>query len=261
MQLQNADTITKTLTADMGFQQLAVKQLRAAAESEMKYLSFLSHDLNNNLSALKLHLDLLKDRLVQSNEFGEELCALDLVQQTITRTTDGMRRLLARERIRKQHQRPRRHPVNLHELATSVARQYREQSQAKGLAIAVKVASSVEVHSDCDLIALVLQNLIGNAVKYSRCGTVRVRCEGARDYANRFVISVTDEGPGIPADQLGHIFAAFRRGEDHDQDGVGLGLTIAAEAARLLGAELSVESTVGVGSQFQLALPTAAHQN
>ena len=71
----------------------------------------------------------------------------------------------------------------------------------------------------------------------------------------RWVLSVSDEGPGIAPEQLQIIFKAFRRGEAHGQEGVGLGLAIASEAAKLLDAELTVKSEVGRGSVFRLSLP------
>jgi signal transduction histidine kinase len=69
---------------------------------------------------------------------------------------------------------------------------------------------------------------------------------------------VSDEGPGIAPDRLGALFDAFSRGETYGQQGMGLGLTIASHAARLLGSDLHVESTVGKGSTFSFTLPLAA---
>jgi signal transduction histidine kinase len=111
------------------------------------------------------------------------------------------------------------------------------------------------LHSDPDLITLVLQNVVGNAIKYSTSGTVQVTGERVND---QWVLSVSDEGPGIEAEHLGRIFEAFTRGESHGQPGVGLGLTIAARAAALLNAKLTVESTLGTGSIFRLEMPSEA---
>jgi K+-sensing histidine kinase KdpD len=69
------------------------------------------------------------------------------------------------------------------------------------------------------------------------------------------VLWVSDEGPGIAPEVTQRIFEAFQRGEVHGQSGVGLGLAIAAQAAKLLEATLTVESRVGAGSTFRLALP------
>jgi signal transduction histidine kinase len=103
------------------------------------------------------------------------------------------------------------------------------------------------------LIGLVVQNLVGNAVKYSSTGMVRISATCGAD--GRCAISVSDEGPGIAVEHLNRIFDAFARGEMYGQGGVGLGLAIASQAAKLLGAELAVESAVGTGSAFRLVLP------
>ena len=70
-------------------------------------------------------------------------------------------------------------------------------------------------------------------------------------------VAVSDQGPGIAPDRVAQLFNAFSRGETHGQPGVGLGLTIASQAARLLGGELVVDSQVGKGSTFSFQLPAA----
>lgn len=70
-------------------------------------------------------------------------------------------------------------------------------------------------------------------------------------------VSVTDQGPGIPPERRAALFQAFSRGETHGQPGMGLGLNIASHAARLLGSELSLESTPGKGATFSFAVPPA----
>ncbi len=83
----------------------------------------------------------------------------------------------------------------------------------------------------------------------------RDRVEGKN---SGWVLSISDEGPGIAPENLSNLFDAFKRGETHGKPGVGLGLTIAAQAARLLGGELAVESKLNVGSTFRLMLPSYA---
>jgi signal transduction histidine kinase len=70
-----------------------------------------------------------------------------------------------------------------------------------------------------------------------------------------WVLSVSDEGPGIPPDNVTNLFDAFKRGDTYGKPGVGLGLTIATHATRLLGGELKIESELNVGSTFRLVLP------
>jgi signal transduction histidine kinase len=96
---------------------------------------------------------------------------------------------------------------------------------------------------------------VSNALKYSQRGVVRI---GSNLDSGRHVVWVSDQGPGIAPEKLGQIFRAFKRGEVHGQSGVGLGLAIASEGAKLLNAELTVQSEVGVGSTFRLTLPESA---
>jgi signal transduction histidine kinase len=230
-------------------------RITSGAESELKYLSFLSHDLNNNLGAVTLFMQVLRRRLAAFPEFAQDVETLDQAQHSILDTTTGMQRLLQSERLRKSGVEVKHGSVNLHRVASSAISQLLRQAEKKGVRIAVEVPSDAVVHSDAELITLALQNLAGNAVKYSQRGVVRVGAKQGEDGDGRWVVWVSDEGPGIAEEHQERIFEAFRRGESHGQAGVGLGLTIASQAAKLLEGELTVESTVGVGSTFRLALP------
>jgi signal transduction histidine kinase len=108
------------------------------------------------------------------------------------------------------------------------------------------------IQSDEEWVRIVLQNLLGNAIKYSTKGTVRIETDGCA------TIAVSDEGPGIAPEALDRIFAEFTRGDTHGQDGVGLGLAIASQAAKLLGGQLTVQSAIGRGTIFCLAFPKAS---
>jgi signal transduction histidine kinase len=235
-------------------------QLRAAAESELKFLSFLSHDLNGNLGNITVWLQVLKRRLAATSaEFAPEMSALDEAQQAILDTIGGMGKLLQAERLRHDAVEAKIEEVNLRALASAVAKEFARPAETKGLEVRVEVPSDTTVISDGELIRLVLQNVIANAVKYSTRGTVRVDAAQQEDgRKGAWAVSVSDEGPGIAAEHRKQIFEAFGRAEVHGQPGVGLGLAIAARAAKLLGAQLTVESKLGVGSTFRLAFPVAA---
>lgn len=230
-------------------------QLRAAAEAELKFLSFLSHDLNNNLASVNLWLQALGADLKAAGGFAGAEESLGHARRCIKDTVAGMRRMLEHERLRKSGRTPTHAPVDLHAVATRVAGQYAREADAKGVTLAVEVRPGTVVESDGELLSLVLQNLLGNGVKYSSGGTVRVGCDREAGAGRRRVLWVSDEGPGIAPEAMGHLFEAFRRGEAHGQSGVGLGLAIASQAAKLLGAELTAESRAGAGSTFRLAVP------
>ena len=227
-------------------------RLREAAEAELKYLSFLSHDLSGNLGNVTLWLQILRQSMKQSPQFAREMAALDSAQQAILDTMGGMGRLLQAERLRHKGVEAKAVPLDLHALATDVGNQYARRAADKGVDLTVDVAPGLTVTSDGELVRLVLQNLVGNAVKYSTRGRVRVWAERAD---GGWSLSVSDEGPGIAPDKLANIFEAFQRGEMHGQLGVGLGLAIASAAAKLLQMALTVETQLGAGSTFRLAPP------
>jgi len=112
--------------------------------------------------------------------------------------------------------------------------------------------------ADADKVRQVVLNLLGNAVKYTpEGGTVTLACD-ADD--KTVCVHVRDTGPGIEADQLPVIFEAFVQGHralNRPNDGVGLGLAISRDLARGMGGDVTVETELGVGSTFTLALPRA----
>lgn len=229
-------------------------ELRSGAETELKFLSFLSHDLNNNLNSITMSLESLGMDLRLAGGFDEAEHSLKLAQQQICDTVAGMRRMLDHARLRKPGEGSTLSRVNLHAVAMRVVTQFSQQAEAKGVKFDMQIMLQTFIQSDGELLSLVLQNLIGNAVKYSSEGAVTIGFGRGADEGPP-MIWVSDHGPGIAAEKIEHIFEAFRRGEIHGQQGVGLGLAIASQAAKLLGAALAVESRLGVGSTFRLALP------
>jgi signal transduction histidine kinase len=125
----------------------------------------------------------------------------------------------------------------------------------------VNVVSRVEallppVFADADRLHQVLTNLLANAVKFSPGGgTVRLSGIKREDFA---LISVTDEGPGIPPDRLEQIFERFHQVRDPQKShplGTGLGLTISREIVSKMGGDIWVESELGDGAVFFFTVP------
>jgi signal transduction histidine kinase len=146
--------------------------------------------------------------------------------------------------------------VDLKHLLSEVANRSRHEAQSKGLKVDLEVPDGAQARSDEGLLTLVLQNLLGNAVKYSSSGTIKISARNKPEGSDAgWILSITDQGPGIAPENLNNLFDAFKRGETYGKPGVGLGLTIAAQAARLLGGELEIESKINVGSTFRLVLP------
>ncbi len=141
----------------------------------------------------------------------------------------------------------------LRSILDEIEEQYRMHAEAKGLRLRV-MPSSASVCSDQQLLASILQNLVGNAIKYTDRGTVLVGC---RRRPGRVEIQVLDTGKGIPADQLDVAFKAFTQLDSSRSDGVGLGLFIVRRLAEALGHRLSVHSVPGGGSCFGVEVPSS----
>ena len=111
------------------------------------------------------------------------------------------------------------------------------------------------VITDADKLRQVLVNLVGNAVKYTKAGTIQVELS---DGDGRVTIRVRDSGVGIRPEDLPHIFEPFwqvDRTQRSMDGGTGLGLSVVQRMVELLRGEVTVESQVGVGSTFTVSLP------
>lgn len=152
-------------------------------------------------------------------------------------------------------------PVDLATLVPGVTDMFAEQAREKGVAIAVDLpASPLVVTADAMRLRQVLVNLVGNALKFTAEGSVRVRVR--TDASRRPVaLDVVDSGPGIAPERQGAIFLAFEQesaGTARTHGGTGLGLPITKALCGLMGASLELESEVGRGSTFTVRFPAPA---
>jgi len=229
-------------------------RLKSAADAETKFLAFLAHDMRNSLNSILLTMQWIEQSIESGADLRDAPDALRSARESATSTIAGMERLLQAERLRHETA-ARRESVNVATVIQEVVSQYRLVAEQKGLGIEITVPADAEIQSDASLLVLVIQNLLGNAIKYSERGTVRVEAEKTGSAADAgWCISVADEGRGIARETLPLLFDAFTRGDTHGQPGVGLGLFIASRAAKLLGSRLAVESEVGKGARFSLVL-------
>ena len=150
-------------------------------------------------------------------------------------------------------------PYDLQDLLASVTHEFQTQADTKGHTLSYdEPEDRPQVKVDLPRIRQVLQNLVGNAIKYTdENGHIRVSTEMEK---SMIWIHVQDDGLGIPEDDLDHIFDKFYRVEADDRldiQGNGLGLAIVKAIVEQHGGEIKVESTMGEGSCFSFSLPLA----
>ena len=222
-----------------------------ATASKTRFLAAASHDLLQPLHAARLFIAALKE---QPGEGGRALA--DNADRSIESAHGMLKALLNLSRLEAGGVKPAVAPLSVEALFEELRRDFIPQARGKGLRLRI-VSSRTWVLSDRDLLRSLLQNLIGNAVRYTDQGGIVV---GVRRSGGALRFEVHDTGRGIPAEQQEAVFGPFTRlaGRGGDETGAGLGLAIVRRVAALLDYPLSLRSQVGKGSTFALIAPRAA---
>lgn len=152
----------------------------------------------------------------------------------------------------------RAEPVVLRTLVDQTVDLYDDVADERGVRIRTNVPEQLSVHVDRVRMRQVLANLLDNAVKYTDTGgTVEI---AAVQSPGETVISVSDTGAGIPEDELTRVWERLYRGDkSRSTRGLGLGLSLVKAIVEAHGGRVSVQSTVGSGSRFEVHLPTASN--
>ncbi|HVJ24783.1 MAG TPA: HAMP domain-containing sensor histidine kinase [Burkholderiales bacterium] len=218
-----------------------------------RFLRHLSHELKTPLTALREGAELLHDEVggpLSAPQRGVVVIMKDnsiKLQRLIEELLDYQRALHAAAALHVQ-------PVRLEPLIQEAMRAHQLAAQAKGLHVELD-AQSATVEADREKLRSVVDNLIGNAVKFTPAGgNVSVL---ARSNGEQALIDVIDSGPGVPAEERDSIFDSFFRGRARGHarvEGSGLGLAIAREFVEAHGGKISVLAEAR-GGHFRVALP------
>lgn len=214
-----------------------------------------SHDLKNPIAALKLRMQLLARRSGESNPALER--DLRLAMQSVNSMESLVRDLLDHAKMDsgKLILSPRACTAN--ELLSAALSRLEPLAQDKGVHLShYEEPGFPTVECDPGRIGQVLENLLGNALKFTpRGGSIRL---SATFQARQWMVSVADSGPGIPADKLPHVFERFWQDSATAKKGNGLGLAIARGIVESSGGRIWAESRPGQGTEFFFTLPLEA---
>jgi signal transduction histidine kinase len=225
----------------------------AATEARQHTLAVVAHDLRNPLTAIRMDAEMLSVTLRPSvGDFERQ--SLDRIQ-AITKRMDGLiQDLLEVSRMERGTLALECFPRDPAFLLAEAAHALGPLASAHGLRLATDAAQGLPaVLADGERVVQIISNLVGNAVKFTpEGGTVTLACAPGEGEV-RF--SVADTGPGIPPEQVPHIFGAFWQARHADRRGLGLGLSIARGLVEAHGGRIWVESEPGRGATFVFTLP------
>ncbi len=230
--------------------------LREADRQKDEFLATLAHELRNPLAPIVAAAELLKHAKTLAPELRAATAILERQARHMTHLVDD---LLDMSRITSGRIRLQLEPVELGELLKGVIETYRQSAETARHQITVK-ASGAPVYVSADRIRLtqIISNILHNAVKYTPPGG-RIEIE-LRTQAEEAVVSVRDNGMGIPGEMLEHIFEPFAqldRSYERADGGLGIGLTLAKKLIELHAGRIEARSAGrGKGTEFLIQLST-----
>ena len=244
----NATLEARVMERTLELQDALAKAERANA-SRSRFVAAASHDLLQPLSAAKLFVS----SIAGDGLDPQARTALQKAQNALMSVEGLLDALLDISKLESGKAAVSVGAVHLDRLLRQLSEEFAPSAAAKGLRLSV-VPSSAVVESDPAYLRRILQNLIGNAVRYTASGRILV---GVRRQRGLVRLEVHDTGPGIPEESQQDIFKEFHRlnARASASEGMGLGLAIVERACALLGHPLRLRSVVGQGTSFAVQLP------
>jgi signal transduction histidine kinase len=241
---------------------MRAEEAEGAVQVRDDYLSAASHDLRTPLTSIMARAQLLLGRLDHEDALAPEFARLHLT--ALLQATRRMRAMVG-EITEATHLQSGQTlaldlaPMDLGEMVQTVVQDVAETNAAREVSpevspVVVRVAADVLVPGDRPRLERVVQNIVENALKYSRDAVpVHVEVEQQDEWA---VLTVRDHGVGIPTDELAHIFTPFYRASTAKGiTGTGLGLARTRSVVTQHGGQISLESAVGWGTSVTVCLP------
>jgi signal transduction histidine kinase/ActR/RegA family two-component response regulator len=231
--------------------------LREADRRKDEFLAMLAHELRNPLAPLRNAVTILLDQGPSSDLERRTIAIADRQIRHITRLVDD---LLDVSRITRGKVNLKFEPVQLRHVIDEAVAAVGARIAARGQQLTVQVDEDLTVQGDSVRLVQVFDNLLGNAAKFSGHGG-HIGVSAARK-GDVIEIAVADDGVGIAADKIGHVFDLFTQIDatiDRSQGGLGIGLALVKQLTQLHGGDVRAESEgVDRGARFVVRLPAAA---
>ena len=253
-------TINRVIDTSIG---LAVKTYAAQKALEIQerreeHLAFVAHDLRSPLASIAMAAKLLERTVPDIVKDEQAATLLETMHRNVSRLNSLVVKVVQEKaNLRAQvNERMERREVKPRALVEVLVGDLLPLAYASNLSLINEVPEGLTASADADMLTLIFQNLISNAIDYSPNGKVII---GAREVKESAAIEcwVSDNGAGIPADRLEKVFDKLETDPDK-KSGMGLGLAIVKQFVEAHGGEVSVESELGRGSTFRFTIPDKA---
>ena len=235
----------------------AEREARLRAEEMLRlkaaFLSNMSHEIRTPLTAILGSGEILADEVgPELQDFADAVCSGgERLMRTLTSVLD-----LAQIEAGEMH--PQSRPVDVAAHLDATVQALRPLADDKGLLVRLDVEEGLPVVSlDPCLLDRIVTNLVGNAIKFTEDGSVKVR---ARYGGDHLVLEVSDTGIGMDPTSQERLFNPFQQaseGRNRSHEGNGLGLAIVRNVTELMGGQVTVASVLGEGSRFRVSIPVA----
>ncbi len=227
----------------------ASEEAKKASQTKSRFLATASHDLRQPLQVLQL----LNASLMRKTADPDAQALITRQQHAIDTLTELLNALLDISKLESGTVKVQLEPVNALQLLSEVREQFESLVAAKNLGLETRFAN-VSLLTDRVLIRQLLNNLVGNSIKYTDQGKVSLQLLHT---PQETTLEITDTGVGIPREQMARIFDAYYQphAARPDRPGVGLGLAIVKQITELLGYGIQVESQPGKGTRFRITIP------
>jgi signal transduction histidine kinase len=242
------------ILAMLGLIYQSLRQERQLKKQQQNFLAAVTHEFKTPLATLRLLVETHQLRDLDPEKRTQYLTRMASELDRIERTSN---QVLAAARLEEQDEPPALAPSDLRDVTEAIARRMRPSMEAQGVRLQLDLgADPAPVSLDQDAFALVLGNLLDNAVKYAGPEAhIHVRAE---QDGNLVRLHVDDDGPGVPEGERSRVFERFYRSQDESvrkAAGTGLGLHLACKTIESMNGWLAVTASPEHGARFTVTLP------